>query len=243
MSKKNKESIILSTKELGEITLKRSIVEHQSEFNEAEAYGGEVLQNVHFSKYFVNTNGYGLKAGEAYYQNSMILFNYLGYGFSDRFSMGVGIIPTFLLGGDKTPDWLNANYNFGGGHNVRFNVGVLANNFGDNFGLIPSASITLGPKDGNITVGYGRGFNFDNFDDFNDLNYITINGLLRVSKRMFLISENFFDTKLENGFFMFGARFAAKKMSFDFGLMRANDFEDIIGIPYVGITVPFQGKN
>jgi hypothetical protein len=240
--KEDKESVTIATQELGEITLKKTAIEHQTEFSEENSYGGQTLQNVHFSKYFVNTNGYGLKAGEAYYQNSMIFFNYLGYGFSDRFSMGVGIVPTFLVGGDKTPIWLNSNYNFGAARNIRFNIGLIINNFSDNIGLIPSASVTLGPKDGNITVGYGRGFNFDDFDNFNSLNYITINGMVRVSKRMFLLSENFFDTKFENGFYMFGARFAAKKMSFDFGLMRTNDIEDYIGVPYVGITVPFQTK-
>lgn len=232
-------TITILSDEIGTITLKKNTISRLTEYSKDDKFEGYPLQNVNFSRYFVNTNAYGLKEGEGYYQNSLIFFNYLGYGFYDQFSMGLGFVSTFLVGGDKVPFWINSNYNFGFAKNVRGNIGVIINNFQDGLGYIPSASITLGPKNGNLTLGYGRGYFFDDILDNVSLDYLTINCMLRVSKKMFLISENFFDTSLANGFYLFGARLATKKMSYDFGLMRSNEFGDVIGIPYVGATLSF----
>ncbi len=58
------------------------------------------------TRYFWSPNGYGLRKGEGYYQNNWILLNQATYGFSDHFSIGAGIVPTFLFGDSGLPFWI-----------------------------------------------------------------------------------------------------------------------------------------
>lgn len=54
------------------------------------------------NRYIIFTaNNYGLRKGEAYYQNSMLLFNQAYFGFSDGFSCGFGIVPHLCLGAER----------------------------------------------------------------------------------------------------------------------------------------------
>lgn len=65
--------------------------------------GAYWFENLQSTRYFWAPNGYGLQKGEAYYQNMWIFYNQAGYGFSNYFSIGAGMVPLFLFGGAPTP--------------------------------------------------------------------------------------------------------------------------------------------
>lgn len=57
-------------------------------------------------------NGFGLEPGEGEYQNVLIFFNTATIGLHQNFSVGFGIIPTFLVGVGEFPIWINPKVSF-----------------------------------------------------------------------------------------------------------------------------------
>jgi len=51
----------------------------------------------------------GLHKGEGYYQNIWVFWNQASFGVTENFSLGFGIIPLFLFGGEAgqySPIWV-----------------------------------------------------------------------------------------------------------------------------------------
>jgi hypothetical protein len=116
------------------------------------------FSNPHATRYFFGTNGYGLKQGEGYNQNTWILFNQVNYGFTNYFSMGAGIVPLFLFDGAPTPVFITPKATFPL-VKEKLNVGlgglfgiVLAE--GLSFGL-PYGTLSIGGRDHNLAIGAG----------------------------------------------------------------------------------------
>jgi hypothetical protein len=71
---------------------------------------------------------------------------------------------------------------------------------------------------------------------------VNISGMVRVARRTYLLTENyFFSADSETfGLLSFGIRYAPEQLAVDFGLIRpTHDAGEIIGIPWLGITIPF----
>lgn len=62
--------------------------------------------NPHATRYFFMTNGYGLRKGEAYYQNTWIMFNQISYGITNHITLGAGVVTLFLFAGAPTTAWI-----------------------------------------------------------------------------------------------------------------------------------------
>ena len=79
------ESILLKTETLGEITIKKSTIIRIAPVPKAQVKDGVAwFENPQATRYFLQPNGYGLKKGEAYYQNVWIFFNQFSVGVSDN---------------------------------------------------------------------------------------------------------------------------------------------------------------
>ena len=86
------------SKELGNIKLKPEQIKHCFLIEKDQVRNGKIWPaNIQPSRYFFAPSGYGLKQGEAYYQNIWVLFNQVSYGVSDNLTVGVGTIPFFLF--------------------------------------------------------------------------------------------------------------------------------------------------
>jgi hypothetical protein len=69
---------------------------------------------------------------------------------------------------------------------------------------------------------------------------LTLSGMLRVSKKTYLLTENFiFPEEAELTLLSFGARSFAGKVGIDYGLFIPVGAGIFIGIPWLGITIPF----
>ena len=51
----------------------------------------------HSTRYLFMPNGYGLRRGKGYYQNTWVMFNQANIRVTDHFSVGIGTIPLFFL--------------------------------------------------------------------------------------------------------------------------------------------------
>lgn len=243
--KQDENSVTIRTDILGEVTILRSKIKTISKIESQQIKDGEYwFENPHSTRYFYGPNGYGLKAQEAYYQNTWVLFNQVSWGISDYFSFGVGMMPLFLFGGAPTPVWITPKVsiplkkdklNIGGGIMAATVLGESIGSFGIGYSVI-----SVGSRDKNATFGMGLGFSGQN--GFSNVPTFLFSGMTRVSRRGYLLTENYyiriFDESL--GIISFGGRTVRKKLAIDFGLIiPVAEYMGFVAIPWLGITMPF----
>jgi len=238
------QSVVLNTELLGVITLRKSSIKSMT-----PVYGSQIkdgilwFENPQSTRYFWQPNGYGLKKGEAYYQNVWVFFNQVSYGVTDNFLIGAGMVPLFLFGGAPTPVWVTPklsipvvkdklNLGVGG------LIGTVIGESQSGFGLVYGTS-TVGDRNTNMSLGVGYGYLSGNWAN---APVITLSGMLRTGQRGYLLTENYFiSTEEEDLLLLFvGGRRLIKYAGLDFGLM----FPFVSGgsffaIPWLGITIPF----
>lgn len=246
------EKVILLTDNLGQINIPKKQIKVMEPIKKEQIVNGAYwYDSPHNTRYFFAPNGYGLKKGEGYYQNNWIFMNQVTYGFSNHFSLGVGLVPTFLFGAAGFPFWITPKFsipitpdklNLGAGV-IYFNgIGEDFRGTGGGAGLA-YGTITAGPRDRNITLGLGWGFSEG---DWGSYPAVTLSGMYRQRKNFYFLTENYL-IPIGNGesigIISFGGRYMAKKMAFDFGLFRPilNDeyYLEFIGLPWLGINIPF----
>jgi len=213
-----------------------------SHFHDGEYW----FPNPNETRYLYAPSAFNLKKGEGYYQNTYLFINSFNYGFTDNFSFGMGFefLSTFgsVGSGSFNPIYfLTPKYSMEVSENLRVGIGVLYGSildemggFGVGYGLA-----TYGNPEHNATLGLGFGF-FDG--DFRTDPVITISGMTRISRRMSLVTENwFFPADVYRGILTYGIRFFGESMSVDLALINNAELATVfpIGIPYVDFVVKF----
>ena len=238
------QNVVLNTDLLGIITLRKSTIKSMT-----PVYGSQIkegvlwFENPQSTRYFWQPNGYGLKKGEAYYQNVWIFFNQVSYGVTDNFLIGAGMVPAFLFAGAPTPVWITPKFSIPVVKD-KLNVGVgglMGTVIGESqsgFGLVYGTS-TLGDRNTNMSLGVGYGYLSG---DWANAPVITLSGMIRTGQRGYLLTENYFISTSEEDLLLlfFGGRRLIKNVGLDFGLM----FPLVTGgsffaIPWLGVTIPF----
>ncbi len=242
------ERITLLTDNLGEIRIFTKNLKRVKEISEKSIKKGSYwFDNPQAARYFWTPNGYGLKKGEAYYQNVWIFFNQVSVGITDNFSLGAGVIPLFLFAGQATPVWITPKFsipvvkdkfNLGLGALAGTVIGESETSFGIFYG-----STTFGSKDKNISIGLGYGFAGGEWSPGPAIN---ISGMLRTGPRGYLLTENYYIGfgGEDIGLLSFGGRRIIKKISLDFGgfIPIAKSMDIFVIIPWLGITIPIGRK-
>ncbi|TVR14695.1 MAG: hypothetical protein EA391_12355 [Balneolaceae bacterium] len=198
--------------------------------------------NPQATRYFFAPNAIGLDKGKGYYQNTWIFFNNVNYGVSNNFSIGGGLVPMFLFGISSTPVWILPKVTLPVSED-KFHIGAgamlggLVGTESDLIGLFYGVS-TIGNRDRNLTVGLGYGYGGG---EVSTTPLINVSGMLRTGRRVYLISENYFIPEAGvAGIVSFGVRWSSESLAVDFGLFSPlDDAGDIIGIPWLGVTIPF----
>lgn len=238
--------VLFHTEKLGEITILKSDIKKMEALNVKQLKGDKYwFENPQSTRYFFSPNGYGLKKGEGYYQNIWVLMNSFAVGINDYVSIGGGLVPLFLFGGAPTPVWITAKVSIPVSRD-KFNVGAgilaataLGESSSGGIGIFYGIA-TLGSRDKNVSLGVGYGFSGGSVSSTPVLN---LNGMLRVSVRSYLLSENYFFTDGSSGVFllMVGARHIIKNAGLDYGLMMpvGSGVGSFVAAPWLGITIPF----
>lgn len=237
--------LILLTDVYGQVHIPLSQVKNKKELKQTDLIGGEHwFSNPHATRYFFGTNGYGLRKGEAYYQNTWILFNQINYGITNHISIGGGLVPLFLFAGAPTPVFITPKVTLPVVKDkVNLGAGVLyAYVLGEEFGFgITYGTISFGNRDNNLTLGGGWAFSDSQWANSPTL---TLSGMTRVGRKTYLLTENYYigiseDSSL--GIISLGGRSVQKKLAVDYGLFFpvGADIGAFIAIPWLGIAVPF----
>ena len=256
------EYYLIVTESVGEIKILKENVEKIKEVPAISIKDGKYWhENSNATRNLYGPTGYGLKKGEGYYQNFMLVLNSVNYGFTNHFTIGAGVIPIPLDDGIPfvvTPKFsfpiIKDKFNIGAG----LLVGYIGEWLGIGYGVA-----TYGSRDNNLTLGVGYGWTEG---ELADRPIITASGQIRVGRKFGLITENWIvpnsyeegyydDNKMEYiytgtkyeyfGIFTYGVRYLGEKISIDFAFINSGDFSDFspLGIPLVGVVIPFKAKS
>lgn len=237
--------IVMSTQVLGELTIPRSAIKQIVILRNGKIIEGKLWgENPQAARYFWTPNGYGLKAGEGYYQNVWVLFNQVSVGVSDQFSLGGGIVPLFLFAGGPTPVWITPKFsipiskerfNLGGGALIGTVLGENKNGFGIAYGIV-----TFGDQDKNLSAGLGYGYAGG---EWNNAPVVNISAMIRTGPRGYFLTENYFFSNSNERVVVIsaGGRYLIKKASIDYGLVLPffKEQDRFFAIPWLGIVFPF----
>jgi hypothetical protein len=228
----NAQEIDLTTENLGKITIKRDQIKSMVLLDSKNLRNGKYwFPNPNYSRYFIGP-GIQLKKGDGYYQNVDLFLNTASYGITNFFSMGGGIElystlsghPIFIL--MPKLGFKVANSLWLGGGILYVNAIEALDDFG---GLgIGYGSAAFGNENNNVTLGIGWGYAGSSWSD---RPIITLSGMTRVTRRIGLVTENWFIP--DYTIFSYGIRFMGEKIAVDIGLLNSKDIVKTfpIGVP------------
>jgi len=235
--------LVVRTVSSGDIVIQKANIKRIKTLSAQAFRNGEYWhENPQSTRYFFVPNAMGLPKGQGYYQNVLLFFNNVNYGLTNNFSLGVGIVPVFLFGESETPVWILPKFSIPiKRESVHVAVGAMIGGvIGEaSFGIL-YGMLTYGNRDKNISLGLGYGYADG---ELANAPLVTLSGMYRLSKRWYAVTDNYFvPTKTSNGLLNFGVRWAPERVAIDFSLLRLledNTDGDFIGIPMVGVSIPF----
>ena len=241
--------LILLTDIYGSIQIPSTQIKTKKVLKQSNLIGGELwFDNPHATRYFFMTNGYGLRKGEAYYQNTWVLFNQMSYGITDHITIGGGVVPLFLFAGAPTPVWITPKVAFPiVKEKINMSAGMILGHVlgeGLSFG-IGYGDFSVGNRDNNLTIGFGWAFADSQWADSPTL---TLSGMTRVGRKTYLLTENYYIGFSEGsaiGILSAGGRSVQKRLAVDYGLIIpiGADLGTFLAIPWLGIAIPFGNKD
>jgi hypothetical protein len=238
------DSLTVKTEKLGILHLAKSdIISYKKLQSVAKIKGRYWLPNPQSSRYFWAPNGYGLKKGEAYYQNIWVLYNQLSVGLTDYFSIGGGVVPLFLFPEGVTPVWIVPKFsipivkekvNLGTG---AFLGTVIGEDTGI-FGLLYGTS-TFGSRDKNMSIGVAYGFAGG---EWMGRPIVNLSTMVRIGPKGYFISENYFLPIADQfaGVISLGGRSIIRTIGLDYSLWIpiGADIGGFFAAPFIGISIP-----
>ena len=239
------QSITLEVENLGELTIIKENIRSAIKIAEEDLVDGKYwFPNPNATRYLFAPGAIPITRKTGYYQNTWIFFNNVNYGFTERFSMGVGMVPIFLFGVSALPVWLLPKYSIPiKTDKLHISTGAMIGGVvgvdGGGAGILYS-TLTYGNRNRNITGGLGFGFVEDGISDNPVIN---LSGMYRLSIKSYVISENHFIPSGSgyDALWSIGYRYAPESFSVDFALIRPSGVSDsFIGIPWIGVTLPFD---
>jgi len=246
-------SIVLSHEIYNKLELSIANIKSIRHISESMVKNGVIWpENPNYHRNFYSPTGIGMEKGLAYYQNLMLVWNHLGYAFTDYFTMGIDFeIITILSGGeifDSYRPLFALTPKFSHSFNEKWHAGVgglfvsvpKSDSFFE-FGIMYAVG-TYGSKDNNFTLGFGIPFYEGEVQA--SVPVVTLSGQYRISRKFSLVSENWFFVPDDVEYFALGVqgvRYMGKNLNWDFGLAIYNFDNDpgVAPVPFVGLAIHF----
>jgi hypothetical protein len=196
------------------------------------------------TRLFLAPTGRPLRGGEGYFSDHWIFFTGAAYGVNDNFTLagGVSVIP--FIGLDEQAMYFTPKAGLRLGDRAAVSVGGLFARVGneDDTLKVGYAVTTFGTSDHSLTAGVGVG----QAGDSDTEPMLMVGGSTRLSKRIALMTENWFfpsgDFQLLSG----GLRFRGGRLTVDLAFLTSPDaFEDLDGvplIPWLSFSYHFDGR-
>lgn len=252
----NETHLILNSTTIGRVAIdKMKIKLYKAVSKNLIAKENGWFENPNSTRNIFSPTGYGLRKDEAYYQNFMVGINQVSYGFTDRITIGVTLEAFTLFaainGAIDSPAFaITPKYSIPVKEDVyNIGVGALIVNLPDTEQLFDWNLLyvvnTFGSKDRNVSLGIAYGLKEG---ELARRPTFTLSGVLRVSPKISLITENWLIPEIDGGqaFNLFGVRITGKRVSWDISLLGTkldNGFSGeryfLLPLPIVGVTVPF----
>jgi len=242
---KTETEIKIQLKDIGLLTLNRAKIKKLVPLDLSKKVQKSYwFKNPHATRLLFAPTAIPLKKGEGYYQNIYIVGNMFNYGVANNLSIGGGFdfITMFGTMNDGWSPMLNFNIKSGFQISENFHAGV-----GGIYVTMPgefSAGIayglgTIGSYNSNLTLGLGWGFVDDSFEK---KPFIMIGGMIRMSEKLWFVSENWIAPVDGNNYYTvvsYGVRFASKRIAVDLAFINSKDIVEniVIGIPFVDFVI------
>ncbi len=236
ISHQNDSTLTIQVESIGEIKIdKKNILSIKELKRKARS---RIISHDFAPGYFLTSSGYGLKEGEIYYQNFWVFFNQVNFGLTDNFSLGIGMMPLFLIDGGPTPVWITPKvsipivkdkYNIAAG-------GLFGTTFGEdaNYGVVYFSN-TLGSRRNNVSFGMSWGYVEDGYADYPIFN---IGFQIKVRPKAYIIADSYISSQRYDGAFVsFGGRSRVGKVFIDYGVLFPT-VDETVFVPLLGIKIP-----
>jgi hypothetical protein len=198
--------------------------------------------NPNATRLFFAPTGRMLGRGEGYYSNTYLFFNGVSRGVTDNFSIGGSA--TVFPSSTRQLGYLTPKLGVYTSENVNMGVGALLgyNGFGSSdaerqFGILYSVA-TVGSPDLSGTAGIGWGYQGSKLANHPA---VMIGGVARVSRRMALVTENYYVSVASDNHTIlgYGFRFFGEKLSVDLAFLNSASDAVFPGIPFISFAVKF----
>ena len=227
----------------GEVTLARTGISEVRQVPAAMMRNGQYwFENPHSTRLLFSSTAFPLEKGTGYYSNAWLFMHSFAIGLSDRFTIGGGAttIPGIALSDNLL--YLLPKYTVVNGARTKVALGALIAFLPFDDEDITSAGLLYavashGNRESNLSLGAGWGYADG---EITSRPAIMLGGQGRVSRRVSLISENWFfsfDGETE-GMVSYGLRFLSENLSVDLAWMTPLGV-GTIGFPWLGFAFKF----
>jgi len=228
----------------GESSIPKNEIKSFSSLNPDDVEDDETYSGSH---YLFGQSAFGLKKGQSYYENTMILLNSYTVGVTDNFSLSMGGEAGSLLFGASFPSlYFIPKFSFPfekGAFSISSIILTVPTENFTSVGFL-TAGLTLGDLENNFTIGTGVGFSFS--EGFAEGIYpVTLSGIFRVKENLSLVTENWIVTESDftEGIVSLGVRFHSKKNNnfLTVSLFRPTvDTDSFIAFPFFSGTIALK---
>lgn len=196
-------------------------------------------EDPNLTRLFFTATGRALDAGEAYAGTYFIVLPFVAVGVTDRFTLAAGAPVLF---GEFEPFYIAPKFQVIRVPGLDASLGTLVFFFDDENVGIAYGVATFGDSDGDRALTLGLGFGFSGAD-FSNQPVAMIGGETRISRRIKLLTENYFLPGDTGFLYSAGLRFIGDRFSTDVGLAGvAGGFDDGGGaccVPIVNFSYAF----
>ena len=236
----------------GRVTVARGDVTEVRELPQSLVRDGEVwFPNPHSTRLLFAPTAFPMEKGAGYFSDIYLFFVSVQYGFTDRFSLGVGMSVFPLTNFADNLIYITPKLTVYSAPQLNLSLGaflgvagVASNEFNDGSGSGNSLGIlygvaSTGTRESNLSLGLGWGYVGNKLAN---KPAVMLGGQGRVLKRLSLISENWIvstDTRTE-GVVSYGVRFLGDRISVDLAFLNSLHGEKYFpGIPFVGFAIRY----
>lgn len=197
------------------------------------------FENPNQTRLFFAPTGQMLKKGEGYFADYELFFPGIAYGVTDNISIGGGV-SLFPASLDEQLFYITPKIGFSPSPKLHLALGGIVSTVpgGNNSGVGAVYGVgTVGDGDASFTSGIAYGFAGS---DFTSEFAVLVGGEKRLSRRIGLVTENYFvPSEVGKPIVSGGVRFMSEKLTVDLALFNAPSDPVFPGIPWVSFVYKF----